>query len=205
MVRRARRATSRQLASYSAAAEKGAAADLRRQLDKELARGIQGFAIESMNTLAEIGPAWTGEFSASWGFAPAGVTPDTPGVTGQIYRYTKSDVPVRDIERFIKNGVTKFNIVNTSPHASIAIDEEEAKFIRPGNPSRPIDESKWVHGDAQPRPGIRYSIGRIVDENDPDANSSRTAPKDWFQTYLEGGGLQRDLKVGFKFGYEAAF
>ena len=205
MARRAQRATPKQTASYLAAAQKGAAAKLKKELDKELARGLQGFAVKSMNSLAEQGPAWTGEFSASWGFAPVGQTPNTPGVTGQIYKYTKNDLPVREIERYIKQGITKFAIVNTSPHASIAIDEEDATFERPSNPSRPIDESRWVHGDAQPRPSSRPVIGRIVDENDPDANSSRTAPPDWFVNYLKGGGLQNDLKTGFTFGYERAY
>ena len=203
--RRIRRATPKRVASYFAAAQKGIAAELKRDLDRELAGGIQGFAIKSMNTLAEKGPAWTGEFSASWGFAPAGRTPNTPGTTGRIYRYTKNDVPIRDIERFIRDGVTKFNILNTSPHAAIAVDEEEGVFERPSYHPRPIDEDRWVHGDAQPRPGSRPVIGQIVDENDPDANSSRTAPPDWFVNYLKGGGLQNDLKTGFTFGYERAY
>ena len=79
-----------------------------------MAKGIQGFAVKSMNSLAQAGPAWTGEFSASWGFAPAGMTPSTPGSTGEIHRYTKNDVTLRDVTAYLKDGRDRFVIVNTS-------------------------------------------------------------------------------------------
>ena len=164
-----------------------------------MARGIQEFAVRSMNTLAQEGPAWTGEFSASWGFAPEGRIPQTPGTTGKIYRYTRNDVPVRDVQRFIADGVTRFSIVNTSPHAAIAIDEEKGVFKNDGK--TPLKEQEF--GVGRDKPSFRYDIGAIVG-SESDSSASRTAEPDWYATYLLGGNLQKDLAAGFSFGFEVA-
>ena len=197
--RRARRVSSRQAAGFQAAAEKSIANQMRRDAERKLARGIQEFAVRSMNTLAQEGPAWTGEFSASWGFAPEGRTPNTPSTTGRIYKYTKNDVTVRDVERFIRDGVTRFSIVNTSPHAAIAIDEEKGVFKNDG--STPLKEREL--GSGRDQPSLRYDIGEIVTQ-ESESSASRTADPDWYATYLLGGGLQKDLSAGFSFGFERA-
>jgi len=197
--RRARRATPRQASAYRAAAEKSIGNQIRRDIENKLARGIQGFAVKSMNELAQRGPAWSGEFSASWGFAPEGRTPNTAGTTGKIYKYTKNDVPVRDVQRFVRDGVTRFSIVNTSPHAAIAIDEEKGVFKNDG--STPLKERELGSGRYQP--SLRYDIGEIVTQ-ESESSASRTADPDWYTTYLLGGGLQKDLSAGFSFGFERA-
>lgn len=195
--RSAARQSSSQLARLRAGIQKSAAEEIRRDFNKKLARGIQEFAVRSMNTLAQEGPAWTGEFSASWGFAPEGLTPQTPGTTGKIYKYTRNDVPVRDVERFVRDGVSRFNIVNTSPHAAIAIDEEKAVFKNDGK--TPLKEQEF--GVGRDQPSLRYDIGEIVGQ-ESDSSASRTADPDWYTTYLLGGGLQKDLSSGFSFGFE---
>lgn len=210
MVRRAGRQTPSQLAKRRAVAEGILARETRKNTERALARGIQEFAVRSMNSLAEAGPAWTGEFSASWGFAPAGVTPNTPGTTGRVYRYTRSNVPVRDVERHIRNGVTRFNIVNTSPHASIAVDEDEGLF-RPvaGGPIKEPVEEGWGRPED---PHMRWQIGQTprsaknsrYEGELEEPNSQITAEKDWFETYRRAGQLQRDLSAGFTFGFESA-
>jgi hypothetical protein len=197
--RSARRATPSQVSRYRATAEKSIANQVVKDINKKIARGLQGFAIKSMNSLAESGPAWTGEFSASWGFAPEGRTPNTPGVTGSIYKYTGNDVPVRDIERYINDGFTKFSIVNTAPHAAIAIDEEKAVFKNDGRV--PLKEQTF--GIGRDQPSLRYEIGALADSKF-NSSASRTADPDWYTTYLLGGELQKDLSVGFSFGFERA-
>lgn len=193
--RSARRISSTQAAKFKASAEKSIANQIKKDIEKKLARGIQEFAVRSMNTLAQEGPAWTGEFSASWGFAPEGRTPNTPGITGRIYKYTKSDVPLRDVQRFIADGVTRFSIVNTSPHAAIAIDEEMGVFKNDGK--TPLKEQEF--GIGRDQPSFRYDIGNIV-SSESDSSASRTAEPDWYATYLLGGNLQKDLSAGFSFG-----
>jgi len=192
--RRAQRATPRQIKSYLAAAEKSELAEIAKDVIRKTARTLQEFAVLSMNELAERGPARTGEFSASWGFAPAGVTPVTPGTTGRIYKYTKNDVRVTDVERHLKNGVTRFSIVNTSDHASIAVDEESASFKFKDTTLKEIE-----YGTGRYQQSFRYEIG---DQSSPGKGSaSRTADPFWFQLYSDGGFLQRDLSTAVSLGF----
>ena len=201
--RPARRATPSSLARTRSQVAKQNLEELEKMARKALAKGMQGFAVKSMNSLAEMGPAWTGEFSASWGFVPEGMTPSTPGTTGEIYRYSKSDVPLRDVVRYLKDGHTKFIIGNTSEHAAIAIDEEDALFFPPKSfpqPIKPPVEEGWGRPEDL---HLRFQIGSVpkIDketgvELTPD--SQITAEKYWYQTYLKGGHLQNDLNIGFK-------
>jgi len=199
--RRAKRSTPKQLARTLSSIAKRKAQEFESELQDSLASGIQSFAVKSMNSLAQKGPAWTGEFSASWGFAPAGRTPNTPGTTGQIYKYTKNDAPVRDIKRFLKDGVSKFNIVNTSPHAAIATDEEESMFFPPKYQRNPIKTPVELGTKRPDDVHLRYQIA--YREGDK-ITSQITAERDWFTTYLKAGGLQKDLTTGFTFGREVA-
>jgi len=199
--RRAKRSTPKQQTKLLSSIARREAEEFEAQIRDELAGGIQNFAVKAMNSLAEKGPAWTGEFSASWGFAPAGRTPDTPGTTGQIYKYTKNDAPIRDIKRFLKDGVSKFNIVNTSSHAAIATDQEESYFAPPKEQPDPIKIPVEFGTERPGDPHLRYQIRyREGDE----ITSQITAEKDWFTTYLKAGGLQKDLTTGFTFGREVA-
>jgi hypothetical protein len=178
------------------------AREIKKEINDKLARGLQEFAVRSMNSLAEKGPAWSGEFSASWGFAPVGQVPNTPGTTGRVYRYTKNDVTFYEVKRYLNNGYTRFNIVNTSEHAAIAIDEEEAMFAPPPYQPAPIGD---VVKFGSSRPSDEHLRWQIRDDNmEEDVTSQITAKKDWYQDYLRGGGLQKDLNSGFSFGFEAA-
>lgn len=196
-----RRATPAQQARNLRGIEKRKAEELVKKLRTQLAKGIQGFAVKSMNSLAEAGPAWTGEFSASWGFAPEGVTPSTPGTTGQIYRYTKNDVTLRDVTTYLKDGRDRFVIVNTSEHAAIATDQEESYFFPPTPlPIKPPVKEGWGRPDtAHLRFQMRSSpkISKETGENE-EPTSMITAEKYWYQTYTKGGELQNDLNIGFR-------
>ena len=166
-----------------------------------MAKGIQGFAVKSMNSLAQAGPAWTGEFSASWGFAPAGMTPSTPGSTGEIHRYTKNDVTLRDVTAYLKDGRDRFVIVNTSEHAALATDEEEGYFF-PSTPLpiKPPVEEGWGRPDTTHLRFQMRSSPKISKETGEyeEPTSMITAEKYWYQTYVKGGALQNDLNIGFK-------
>jgi hypothetical protein len=177
------------------------AEEVARKLRTQLAKGIQGFAVKSMNSLAEAGPAWTGEFSASWGFAPEGMTPSTPGTTGQVHKYTKNDVTLRDVTTYLKDGRDRFIITNTSEHAALATDQEEGYFF-PSTPlpiKPPVEEGWGRPDDAHLRFQMRSDpkIDKETGENE-EPTSMITAEKYWYQTYTEGGALQNDLNIGFK-------
>lgn len=175
-----------------------------KQLRREIARGIQGSAIEIMNGLAEVGPAWSGRFSASWRFIPEGGDPGGPGSDGKIYRYNKNDLRIDLVERYMRGGITKFQIVNTAPYANLAIDAEIGTFVRPDD-SWPL--KKPTLGDERDNPSLRFEIGSDISGRLEEAPAARTAEADWYYTYLRGGKFQQDLGKGFSFefgrGYSA--
>ena len=201
--RPARRATPSSLARTRSQIKRREEEELAAQIRTSLAKGIQGFAVKSMNSLAEMGPAWTGEFSASWGFAPEGMIPSTPGTTGKIHRYNKNDVTLRDVTRYLKDGYDRFVIVNTSEHAAIAVDEEEALFFPPKNapiPIKPPVQEGWGRPED---PHLRFQMRTFPKINketgiEEEPTSMITAEKYWYQTYLKGGHLQNDLNIGFR-------
>jgi hypothetical protein len=203
MARRAGRISSSRATGLRKRAENSIAAQEERKIRRSLARSIQEFAVTSMNELAQKGPAWSGEFSASWGFAPKGAAPDTPGTTGQVYRYTKNDVNLYTVERYLKNGTTDFSITNTSEHANEAIDGTKAIFTRP--PWGPVKEESLELGTGREQPSLRYEIGANFDGRLKDAPAARTAEPDWYVTYLLGGGLQKNLSYGVSIGFSTSF
>jgi hypothetical protein len=202
MVRRARRARAGQSARNLAAVQRREFLQAERDLRRLVARSVQEFAIRSMNGLAEAGPAWTGEFASSWGFAPAGQTPqisEAKSASG-IKKYTKNDAPVRKIEGYLDKNISKFNIVNTSDHAEEAVDGKRARFIRFDND--PIKDSNSIElGDGRDNPSLRPEIGGPFSGSLEEAPAARTAKSGWFETYISGGPLQRDLVAGVEFAF----
>ncbi len=191
------RMTARERAKVLRDIEKSKLAEIARDSLRQVARGVQEFAILSMNSLAEAGPGWSGEFSASWGFGPAGTTPVTPGGEGEIYKYNKNNVPVRAIEKHLKNGVENWIIINTSPHALIAIDEEESIFFPQGEPIKPpVQEGS--------RPNEEHLRPFLMPLSEKTRTSVITAEPFWFQNYVNGGFLQRDLTKGVRLGFQSS-
>lgn len=142
-------------------------------------------SVRVMNSLAESGPVWTGEFSSAWYALPEGQQPGPPRATGGIYKYDLRNVPRA---RF-SQGKTFYQIVNGASHAGIAMDFEESTFRAVGQPVIPAR----VQAGRRPgggRPSLRGDI------SSGEGRGRRTAPLDWFPNYVQGGGLQRDLSLG---------
>ena len=185
-----------------------------KKIRREIARGIQGSAITIMNELVEAGPAWSGRFSASWRFIPEGGDPGGPGSDGEIYRYNKNDVRIDLVERYMRGGKTgssttiadvmQFQIVNTAPYANIAIDAE-AGVLRRDLAESEVPLKAPTLGDERDNPSLRYEIGGDFSGSLEDAPAARTAEPDWYYTYAQGGGLQRDLGKGFSIGLRGSF
>jgi len=190
----------RQAAAYERAKQRAFAKDLERDARRKLARGIQEFAIRSMNNLAEAGPAWTGEFSQSWVFTAEGGSAQSPtaGAKIGIGKYNRNDVPVRQVEQYLKQGRSRFQLVNTSEHAAIAIDEQESMFAPPPDQPDPV-KIPVKFGTGRPdQEHLRWQLGNREGE---EITSQITAEQDWFTTYLKGGQLQRDLGDGVRLGF----
>jgi len=190
------------------------AKELDKRITRATARGIQEFAINTMNSLAKAGPTWSGEFSASWRFVPEGSDPGGPGQEGKVYSYGKKDIRVTTIEKHMRAGARsgnkRFQIVNTAPHANLAIDAEIGVFRRDaaearGWPEPLAEKPKLKLGDERSNPGLRFEIGAPFDGSFDEAPASMTAEPDWYYTYILGGGLEKDLGRGFSAGFKESF
>lgn len=169
---------------------------LEKDARKKLATMIQGAAVEITNGLAQAGPAWTGAFSASWDVVEAGKPGKATRAEGGVYRYTARNFPVSRFENALENKKVRFEVINTSPHADIAIDREESTFMRIGEPVKEIVKEGFrpKSGDGEQEPHFRGDVSIGYTQENP--NASITAELDWFETYAAGGGLQRDLSYG---------
>lgn len=204
MVRRARRRTPRETAILARTIAKGLAAEAARDARRALAKSIQEFAIKSMNGLAQAGPAWTGEFSQSWVFVSENEPAQSLTAGGRIGigKYSKQDAPLQKIESALKNEKYRFQIVNTSQHAAIAIDEEEAMFAPPKDQLDPIKVPVQFGIGRPDQEHPRWQIKDISDAGpDDEITSQITAERDWFTTYIKGGPLQKDLSDGVRAGF----
>ena len=174
----------------------GIAKQIGRDINKKLAQAIQESAVEITNGLAEAGPAWTGTFSSAWDVVPAGGQGKPPRGGGRVYRYDRRNFPVSRFQKSLERGNNRFEIVNTAPHAAIALDQEEDIFAPPADQPYPVgDVVKF--GTGRPRgEHLRYEISDVADNPDEEVTSQITAEKDWFPTYSAGGALSRDLRVG---------
>lgn len=179
----------------------GLARQVQADLTPFLARGIRNAAVEIVNGLVEAGPGWSGEFSRSWYVAAPGETAPSRDRGGDdIYEYTYRNFQLNKFEKALNAGgrSIRFEIVNTAPHADVAIDAEESTFFRIDQPLKP-----QTFGSSRPRdedgqvPHFRYQIGSLG-PGEEDDSSSITAPQDWFETYVNSV-MQSDLARGFRF------
>lgn len=176
----------------------GLAKDLKRQINKSIAKSVQECAVGIANSLAQNGPAWSGAFSASWDVVIAGGTPAPSRGEGRIYQYTKRNFPASRYEKALNASIggpdtVRFEIVNSSPYADIAIDEEESVFFPDGAPIGDV-----VRTGFRPKDDVSLR-GQVSD--DPNGDSRITAPPFWFQTYYRGGALSLDLAKGVELGF----
>jgi hypothetical protein len=178
----------------------GLAKQVQKGLTPVIARGVRNAAVEIVNGLVEAGPAWSGEFSRSWYVTAPGETPPRGGRGGDgIYEYGYRNFQLNKFEKALNNGgrSIKFEIVNTAPHANIAIDAEEGTFYQIGQPLKP-----QIQGGPRPRDEngqighLRYQISTLG--YGEEGSSSITAPQDWFETYVRSV-MQSDLSRGFRF------
>jgi hypothetical protein len=185
--------------------EKALAQQLSEKLRRPIARGIQEAAISVMNGLAQAGPAWTGEFSASWRFVPEGQNGGAAGPEGGIYKYSKKDITITTIEKYIRRGVTKFQFINTSEHANIAIDLEPSRFVHISEPVKPIEVTGWrpTAVDGSQMESLRGDLESATFQDGTEGTA--TAPLDWYITYTHGGSYFADINKGFSIGFIGQF
>lgn len=188
--------------------EKGIAKDLMQGINKAVAKGIQGAAVEIANGLVDKGPAWSGEFSASWDVVVEGQSGASPRGKGRIYNYTKRNFPFSRYEKALNNGKFSFQVVNSAPHAGIAIDQDLAIYTHPNDKDPLKDPIEFgfrpMDADGEQEPSLRYDVSMGYG-NTEKPNAMITAEPDWYYTYTQGGGLKKDLGRGVSLGFRESF
>ena len=157
-----------------------------------LNRATRQAAVEIMNDLGKLGPAYSGEFRDSWIAVPVGK--GASGRAGGEYPYQIEDVPELSLSRREVARVTKFTIENTQPYAEYALDLKEGRFYPPDK-FGPIKTAVKEGGRA---PGLTKR-GDVSGEG----KAKSTAELDWYVDYIEGGGMQKALEKGVKLGFKA--
>jgi hypothetical protein len=146
-------------------------------------RGPARAAEEIVVDLQEAGPVWSGEFSNSWEISTSdGRKTSGTGAPGLPKRIPAPLLSGRGFA-FDEN---KYIISNFSDHADIARDFEEGEFIDPGTDPIKLPEAGTRVS------GIRGDL--ILDDDGP---NRRTAPLDWYTTYVLGGQLDNRIKLEF--------
>ena len=154
-----------------------------------LSTDIREAAEQTVKELQEAGPVWSGEFANSWVIETSGgVKTGGSGATGNPQPVIG---PFLSGAELFNKPEVKYTIYNVARHAGVAIDYEQGKFFRPKDFPEPLQESL--------NPGmIKYgersaNIRGNLDESG-EGNTS-TAPLDWYDNYLKGGGIDRTIKV----------
>lgn len=149
-------------------------------------------AVEIMNDLGRLGPAYSGEFRDSWVAIPLGQ--GASGSVGGEYPYQLSDVPELSLTRREVARVAKFSIENIQPYAEYALDLKEGKFYPPdefGPIKDPVRTGKRSGGLTK-RGDVVAGVGE----------AKSTAELDWYTTYVRGGGMDKALERGVKLGFK---
>jgi len=152
-------------------------------------------AHRTVRELQQEGPSWTGRFSNSWQVE----TPDGRSFKGSGRSGEPQPLPIplltgrQTIRAAIAKDRAVFTISNFSPYVAEATDLVESGFLRPTPlPKTKLGRSKFREGDGgRQLPSFRGEIGG----GDPDRESSATADLDWFATYVEGGKVDRAVRI----------
>lgn len=158
-------------------------------IQEQLSDAVRRVAVEIMNDLAKAGPHWSGNFRNSW-------VADAPGYGGSLGN-TRGSYPyqLKDVAKFKgKTSVNNLRITNTSPYALYAMDLKEGVFWPKGTQKGPTYAQGMRRTISESNEGIRGDVAGP-------GFAISTAPKDWFITYIDGGGLRRSLKNGITFGF----
>jgi len=145
-------------------------------------------AEKTVADLQERGPIWTGRFSNSWQIASESRVVSGSGQPGWPQ---KISAPLLSGRELVFKPVVKYTISNFAtgpqgPYALQAMDLAEGTFINPGTP--PLKDA---------RRGKRVSGIRGDIPLGTKGSNRSTAPLNWFNDYVQGGYLDRTVRVSF--------
>lgn len=155
--------------------------------------GAKRAAERVVTEVQQEGPSWTGTFSNSWEIAEG-----TKRVSGDSQPGEPRPVAfpslVVSTRKFNKQDIIIFSILNISPYRDLAMDKVEGVFTRPKDapvPQTQLGLSKWDPLNEGRRTNTKRGQ---TGGGDPDKTSSRTAPLDWYKTYLSSGKIQKAVQ-----------
>ena len=182
------------------------AKDLDRVAASLLFSGPINSAVEVVTQLQDKGPSWSGKFSNSWVIKTPSktFTCPSPGQEGEPRRIKKPSVTGREVlsSEFLKDSIV-FEIFNDSPtnfsgapYKKYSLDEQKGRsHLSPLWGFEPETQkgrkNLEITSSGRKIPAFRGEIGG----GNPNSTSSRTAPLDWFPTYVQGGGLNRAIRI----------
>lgn len=145
-------------------------------------------AEKTVADLQERGPVWTGRFSNSWQIASESRVVSGSGQPGWPQ---KLSAPLLSGRELVFKPVVKYTISNFAngpqgPYALQAMDLAEGTFINPG--TTPLKEARY---------GTRISGIRGDIPLGTKKQNRSTAPLNWFNDYVQGGYLDRTVRVSF--------
>ena len=170
--------------------------DARRLTDDiidDINNGMRNAALDIINELAELGPNWDGNFIDEWIAIPLGK--GASGESGGVYPYKIDDIPTLAIDKKEAGRVKVFEIVNKSDYAPYALDLITGRFsphfaVKRTPNKAPVETGK--------RDNTRETFrGELTSE--PGQGQS-TAELDWYNTYIGGGGIGKNMQAGFNKG-----
>ena len=156
--------------------------------------GPRRVAERTVRELQQTGPSWTGKFSNSWQIeTPLNVTKGTgqPGEPVSIYAPTVTGRLVT--KSVLSLDKVTFRISNFSPYTAEATDLVQSTFKRPTPvPLTQLGRKKWEQSGVTRLPNTYRGQ---IDGGRPNGGASRTADRDWFTTYANGGALGKAVQI----------
>jgi hypothetical protein len=138
--------------------------------------------------LQQLGPAWTGRFSNSWQISSASRVVSGTGQEGKPQKISSPLLSGRELlgKPEVKYTISNFASGPQGPYALVAMDLQEGTFINPGTPPlKPFERGTRISGIRG-----KLNIGAS-------GSNRRTAPLDWFSTYVNGGQIDNAVRVSF--------
>lgn len=165
------------------------ARDIDKWVNGVLSTDIREAAEQVVAELQAAGPIWSGEFSNSWVIETSSGDKSTPSraktnpqpVTG----------PFLTGEELWKKPQFKYSIYNVARYAGVAIDYEQGNFFRPKEHPYPLQEQ--LNPEMVTYGERRGQIRGNLDLSE--SGNTRTAPLDWYDNYLKGGGIDKTIRV----------
>ena len=174
--------------------------NLLRELDRVAAttvyNGPKRVAERVVREMQQAGPSWTGKFSNSWEIQTPTANVRGSGQSGEPRPlYTPPLTGLQVTKSLLTKDSIVFRISNFSPLALEAIDavqHDRQYYARrlTAEPQTALGRQKWELNGPRSQLSYRGQTGGGRDG----ANSSRTAPLDWFATYASSN-LGRAIQV----------